>query len=763
MVRNNVVWRNLFAGVCAGVAGAGFCADGEVQKDDLQLQKVLVRGEKPGVAANLPAVSEGISAKQIAESINVVNTEDAIKYLPSVQVRKRYIGDRNSIIVTRTSGSTSSARSLVYADGLLLSNLLGNSYGFPPRWSMVSPEEIQHIDVIYGPFSAALPGNSMGTTIVITTRMPKKFEAHAKAQSFWQNFKLYGTDDDFNGYQTNAVLGNRHKDLAWLTSFDHLDSHGQPMTFATKSLSSTAAGGGDTVVTGAQQDSDANGNPRVIMGAASIDHSVQDNFKVKLAYDLSPTTKAIYTLGYWRSDSDVTAQSYLRNAAGNPVYSGNVNIGGLRYALPANTFQPSRRLEENWMHGLSFSSDARQEWGWQAVASWFNVSTDEQRSPSIALPAAQGGGAGQVVLGDGTGWRTLDLKGIWRPGLERGQHEANFGYHYDRYTLDSRVFNTADWLNGSASTRASAFAGNTETQALFVQDAWRFTPGWKMTLGGRYEQWRAFGGATSDATTTIGQNERTESFISPKASLAFQATSDWLLRASVGRAYRMPTVSELFQGTVNSGAIVNNDPNLKPEKALTGELTAERDLGDGLLRFSVFQEDAYDALYSQTNVTIFPTVTSIQNIDNIRTRGVEVALQKNDLGLRGLDFTGSVTYADSEILKNDKFPASVGMQQPRVPDWRATAVATYHQGERWTYALAARYSGRQFNTLDNSDSNPDTYGGTSRFFVVDTRVTYKLAKQYTASVGADNLNNYRYYAYHPYPQRTFHAELKYDF
>jgi len=749
--------------MCLGIAGAGFCADGTALKNDVQLPKILVHGEKSAIAPDLPAASEGVSAKTIAESINVVNTEDAIKYLPSVQVRKRYIGDRNSIIVTRTSGSTSSARSLVYADGLLLSNLLGNSYGFPPRWSMVSPEEIQRIDVIYGPFSAALPGNSMGTTVLITTRMPKKFEAHAKAQSFWQNFQLYGTHADFNGYQLNALLGNRDKDLSWLVSFDHLDSHGQPMTFAMKPLSSTVAGGSDTVVSGAQRDSDANGNPRMIMGATGIDHSLQDNFKVKLAYDLSPTTKATYTLGYWKSDSDVTVQSYLRDAAGDPVYSGNVNIGGVRYALPANTFQPSKRLEENWMHGLSLKTDTRQEWDWEAIASWFDVGTDEQRSPSIALPTARAGGAGQAVFGDGTGWRTLDLKGIWRPGLERGRHEANFGYHYDRYILDSRVFNVANWLAGGASTRASAFAGDTETQALFAQDAWRFAPDWKMTLGGRYEQWRAFGGATSDATTTIGQNERMESFFSPKGSLAFQATSDWLLRASVGRAYRMPTVSELFQGTVSSGAIVNNDPNLKPETALTGELTAERDLGDGLLRFSVFQEDSRDALYSQTNVTVFPTVTSIQNIDKIRTRGVEAALQKNDFGLRGLDFSGSVTYADSEILRNDKFPASVGMQQPRVPDWRATAVVTYHQGERWTYTLAARYSGRQFNTLDNSDSNPDTYGGTSAFFVVDTRVSYRLAKRYTASAGADNLNNYRYYAYHPYPQRTIHAELKYDF
>ena len=45
-----------------------------------------------------------MSAAQLAAAVNVINTEDVVKYLPSVQVRKRYIGDRNSIIATRTSG-----------------------------------------------------------------------------------------------------------------------------------------------------------------------------------------------------------------------------------------------------------------------------------------------------------------------------------------------------------------------------------------------------------------------------------------------------------------------------------------------------------------------------------------------------------------------------------------------------------------------------------------------------------------------------------
>ena len=147
----------------------------------------------------------------------------------------------------------------------------------------------------------------------------------------------------------------------------------------------------------------------------------------------------------------------------------------------------------------------------------------------------------------------------------------------------------------------------------------------------RVERWQAEDGAISNATSTLTFAERNESYASPKAALAWQVTPDWVLKASVGRAVRLPTVSELYQGSIAVDVIVNNDPNLKPEKSWTGELTAERELGNGLLRATYFHEDSRDALYSQTNVTVVPNVTSIQNVDHIRTRGLEVAYQAQEV------------------------------------------------------------------------------------------------------------------------------------
>jgi len=733
-------------------------------ESETRLGEMVVSGDKAsGVPRNLPAVSEGITASQMEESINVVNTEDALKYLPSLQVRKRFIGDTNGIVASRSSGTLVSARSLVYADNLLLSNLLGNSYAYPPRWGLVTPEEIERIDVIYGPFSAEYPGNAMGAVVNMTTRMPDKFEAHAKVQAFRQNFRLYGTDDSYSGQQASAAMGNRAGALSWWLGFNHLDSHGQPMSFATKALSTTAAGGGDTVVSGAVRERDANGNERVVLGATSITHTIQDHAKIRLAYDFSPQLQATYTLGWWQNDAESKAASYLRNSAGNPVYSGNVNIDGMRYTLNNTDIGISRAEQEHWLHGLSLKTKTGGEWDWEVLASLYDYGRDITRAPTAALPNAYAGGAGRITDMNGTGWYTTDVRGQWRPGSAGGKHEVSFGYHYDRYTLETLVSDTADWINGAAGARRSAFAGKTETHALYAQDAWKFARDWKLTLGGRLEHWHAFDGSISNQTTTLGYGERSENFFSPKASLSYQTASPWVLRGSLARAYRMPTVAELYQGSISTNTIVNNDPNLKPEKALTSELTAERELGNGLLRVSLFHERAEDALYSQTNVTVTPNVTNIQNVDEIRTRGIELAYQGVDVGIAGLDLTGSVTYAHSEITRNDKAPATVGNRQPRVPDWRATLAATWRQNERLSYTLAARYSGRQYGTLTNTDDNGDTYGGVSNFFVVDARVNYKVAKQWRAAIGVDNLNNCKYFVAHPYPQRTVVAELKFDY
>jgi iron complex outermembrane receptor protein len=238
--------------------------------------------------------------------------------------------------------------------------------------------------------------------------------------------------------------------------------------------------------------------------------------------------------------------------------------------------------------------------------------------------------------------------------------------------------------------------------------------------------------------------------------LSWAATDVTTLKVSLGRAVRLPTVSELYQGSIAQGSIVNNDPNLKPERSWTTELSAVNDFDHGNLRTTLFFEDTRDALYSQQNVAAGSTVNTIQNVGRIRTRGLELAAQWR--ALESFDLTGSVTYARSRIVENDALPASVDKSQPRVPEWRATALASWRLRDRLSATFGARYSGQQFNTLDNSDPHGTAYTGTSRYLVYDTRLRMTFGRV-SAALGVDNLGNERYWAFHPYSRRTYNAEI----
>ncbi len=756
-------------------------------------------------AAPTPATVESLTGAQIEETVNTVTSAGALQYLPSTHVRERYIGDRNGILVMRVNSSVASAQTTVYADGLLLSNFLNNSFSTAPRWGMVSPEEIERIEVSYGPYSALYPGNSAGGVVRMTTRMPTKFEAHAKLDVFGQHYKEYGTDADFGGAHASLSLGNVAGDWSYWVSVDHLDNKSHPQTFGnTVAKTGAAAAAGtytDVSGSGVYRDTDTSGQPRTIVSSTGIDHTVQDMAKLKLAYRFSPTWQASYTLGLWQNTSDGSVDSYLRDAAGNTVYNAGasyanpfkyVRIDGKDYTVSAAV--PSHSESEHWMHGLQLASNTGGAWDVELVASLYDQQKDISRTAAPTVGTDNGLGAtrpgGQVTYADGTGWHNVDLRGTWRPG---SGHTVNVGLHHDQYELASVTWGTsakpvADWLHGTpdaTSTKNTQSAGKTQTDALYLQDEWRFAPDFTAIAGLRQEQWRAFDGSNYNDTFTPANTgvsdptspnfkrlnfaSRSQSDLSPKLGLTWQATPDLNLRAALGKGVRYPTVAEMFQVFNGPNGTKVNDPNLKPEQVNSMELVALKQWPTAMLRASYFYEDKKDALISQTDTTVTPNLSSIQNVDQVRTEGLELAFGERDWVVNGLEINGSLTYTHSLITKDTRNPLLEGTAQPRIPDWRATVVATYRASEALSYSLAYRYSGRQHNQLYNTtskaynDVNPDVYGAVSHYSVFDAKVLYRINRQWTGSVGINNIGNFKYYVNpNPYPQRTLFASVKVD-
>lgn len=741
-----------------------------------KLALVRVQGAAPtSLPTNIPTTRETVTREDIERSINASDAGDALKYLPSLLVRKRYVGDYNhAILSSRASGTGNSARSAVYADGMLLSNYLGNGVGglaFPPRWGLVTPEEIERVDVMYGPFSAAYPGNSVGAVVDYQTRMPTRFEAHARLGHVVQPFELHGSKASYRAWQAGASLGDRAGSWSWWLTLQRTDSEGQPLSFASRLAGTgTAPTPAGTPVTGAVLQPNSSGQPWYLLGAGTQYDTRQDHLKLKLAHDISPELRASYVLGSWRNDAQGNSASWLRDAAGRAVHSGPIVIDGQQFAaLTGADFALTRERLLHLMQGLSLKRRGDGAWDWELAASRYDYRRDDKRQNAAAnpQPAARSGGAGTLADGSGSGWDSLALKGVWRAA---GGHVVDLGLQQDRYRLRYLTSTIAgNYLADAPGALTAHVSGETRLQAAYLQDAWLPAEGWKAVLGLRAERWQARHGRT-DFSATAGQDHaaRSESHLSPKAALSWQATADTVLKASVGRALRMPTVAELYGATSTTNSQYINAPHLAPERSWTAELSAQQAWGALQSRLTVFAETTRDALYSQTlfDAAANRNVSRVQNVDRIGTTGLEATLAATDWLLKGLDLSASATYTDSRIKANRGFVAApgdtLGKWQPNIPRWRATLLAGWRLDTRWSASLAARYSGRQYRTLNNADSNGFAYMGVSRYLTADMRLLWKPDRRWTAAFGIDNLNNDHYWNFHPYPQRSYTAELKFD-
>ena len=158
-----------------------------------QLDEIVVTAQKDELAKKTPAVVETRTAEDF-KKVNTVDSADLFKQMPSVHMRKLYPGSTNRPLAIRANPTFATARTLVLMDGAVISNFLGASSS--PRWQMTSPDEIERIDIIYGPFSASYSGNSLGGTALITTRMPTKREISIETGYNFQKSREYKSKDD---------------------------------------------------------------------------------------------------------------------------------------------------------------------------------------------------------------------------------------------------------------------------------------------------------------------------------------------------------------------------------------------------------------------------------------------------------------------------------------------------------------------------------------------------------------------------------------
>jgi iron complex outermembrane receptor protein len=603
----------------------------------------------------------------------------------------------------------------------------------------------------------------------------------------------YGTKDTYATSVTSAAAGNRDGALSWLVTANYLDSYQQPLTYTTNATIPSMTAG--TFPALSKLGLQGTTKPADVVGTGALAHSQQTVGNIRLAYDVTPLVQATYSLGIWNNVQTSNPQTYLTSTVnGAPTFGNVTGFASNKYIWD----------QTHMSNAISLRSDTKGVYDFDLSASTYNYLQDILLNPFTVSPYTVAGGAvtsqgngfsqnGKITRNDGTNWQNVDAKGIWRPFGFDGPQEISFGVHGDRYYLNNPGYLSSSWNATSSTGTGQIFSesiGETRTEALWLQDAWKITPELKLTLGGRMETWQALNGFNINTTNKSGTGTPTvpiptlvlasmnqpglnSANFSPKASLSYDPNKEWNFTVNFGEAYRFPTVTELYQNISVNGVASFANPNLTAERDLNGEFVVERKWTDGRVRLTLFDEHVHNAIISQTtNVTQggsqFP-VTTIGNVDAIRMRGVELAAQKDDVMIKGLQLFGSVTYVDSRILSDPTFVSTiggttaVGKRVPNVPDWRATLGATYRPNENWAYTVAARYSGKQYSTLDNTDIISHVYGAFDNYFVADMKIHYNATQNFAFDFGIDNIFNEQYFLFHPFPGRTYVLAGKYTF
>ncbi len=181
--------------------------------------------------------------------------------------------------------------------------------------------------------------------------------------------------------------------------------------------------------------------------------------------------------------------------------------------------------------------------------------------------------------------------------------------------------------------------------------------------------------------------------VNPKGSLVYKPLDGTTFRASVGTAFRPPTVYELYTTWEAYGYTSEANPNLKPETSFSWDIGVEQKLGTSTVcKLNYFNNTISDFIY-WANVSGNPYVFQNMNAGKVETDGVEFEIENKPCDC--LKLFANATYTHSEMLSNSADPMTVGKQLQNVPKWMFNlgGELTYR---KFTFTLTGRYVDKQY-------------------------------------------------------------------
>jgi outer membrane receptor protein involved in Fe transport len=283
--------------------------------------------------------------------------------------------------------------------------------------------------------------------------------------------------------------------------------------------------------------------------------------------------------------------------------------------------------------------------------------------------------------------------------------------------------------------------GRQRSTGLFGQDIFRINDRWTVIAGTRWDDWTNFNGNTVRITLPAGTAageffpSRSETSFSPRLSVMRNFGSNAAVWLSGYRAFRAPTLNELYRSFRQGSAVTENNPGLRAER-LTGAEAGVRATFKQKLesRATVFWADIVNPV---TNVTLSstPTLTTREreNLGRIRSLGGEldgILHISNTLQLSaGYQFTHAYVENSTQAL--------VGKRVPEVPQHQLTWEVRYWNPKRIMVSMEGRYATSQFD----DDVNTLVLGP---YFVMGVFAGRQFRAGLVGYVAVENLLNDRY-------------------
>ena len=708
------------------------------------------------------------------DKTNLTSAEDAIRMAPSVHVRRRFYGDTNGVTAIRGSTNFQTNHFNMYVDGLPLHNPVQTKFNGAPKWNLIAPNAIDSTTVFYGPFSVEHKG-AFGGTFDLKTRLPEEFEMSMDVTGFIQDSHRFGQDEILTGHKEFISAGNRFGDFTVYGFFNHLENEGQPQSFATSTPTAGTEGEG---VTGSSPSRTITGGPTLITGDQGINENIIDLYELKLGYDFSNDLRGLFTIAFEDTERLSQSRTYLKDSAGNDFWGTNntVNQNGQQFTANPDSFgSPTLRGSENerktLAYGFNLSGKLTENWDIDTTASYFDAFKDRtfQSSRSQNDPAYDTDKSGRIKDIE-VWWVDYSLKLATQNLFGRDDLGFMAGYQFNHSFLDIDQYNSDDVAEGIKGSLRDADGGSTETHSGFMQVDWDVFKYWNIMAGLRYDHWSTSRGHLNDCDGCRGRNvlpDRDASRVSPKASLSFTPSDDLVLRYSFSKAYRFAVAEELFDSSSNVSAVNIPDPSLAPESGYFHDLKALFELDQGYTSISFFFTEISDEIMSTSTLLEGGRIRNrTRSIDKTETIGIEFVYQQDYIMGLPLGLSVNGTWINKEIKADANNPELVGKEWVRIPKWRANGTLTYHTTSWWDNIVALQYRGKQHVSADNSDTHGHVFGASDEFVLVNFKSSFKVdvgnGMEARFSVGVDNILDEDYYDFHPYPQRTYFANIGLD-